>query len=970
MMTMLKNGPTILQGYGVRLDIRNVEYKVFDDRRSSSSANNSNGSNSTVVSSVSENEDNDLSASIVMDDNGLYNVSQILAVQIRQNRTTMIQHHHPILAGVNVTKLVSSMRKSSSSSNSNSTGSTITPIEIMELQTKLWKIHDAQMVTSQMIPPVWQRRQLPMQVASVIVNASDPLFTFQYIIQNLPSVASTMVHVKVPELIVNATTIIEQNLRQSFQSGTVYLNGRGAISLDRPTFNVFELLKQIRDEQVHLQRIEALIVPDMSSHLFHPTTTRSKILQDIHSAWMMGRKFSRMNEEDDEKDHNNALAAYKPKAIVRIDVGRGWKKAVLYLNDIEKDAQYEMWPTSLRQMMMSMQYGMPPTVRRNIFTILCIMDPLQPLNEYTNSENMNGGAGVVENVGFNLGMQLLQASYPARIGLLIASEADIQNCLTWMLENPNTDSNDTNVDNVEKDDSCPVSPLFREPLPTKVEDLMSIPATTQAIHRLLVTFSTNTKMEAGAIISWAEYLFMSILDEMKGTMDQLTMYQLLGIYGRFFADMGAGTEAQGIQDGFQFLLQDESTTPSYSYGRSVRFAAEKRLKPGMSFMNGRPLPMDPTAGVVISTTFSEEQNHIFGLVMRGEITDSSPKSIYAKLLSGDGLYKKYHPLLSLKPNTARNVDENSPMNLDHTVLPSDSFLPAGTIHEGTFPTGADAYFVIDAFFHYHTQGGIDLMKMFINLMKSLPFMLDASSTGVMYRILPSSTLASKSALCPILTNAAHLGIPAIEQLLSTFIASDNLNDVSKLLDSIDGLSEDVRTTILASASGEGPCSTMTLKKQQHFSIGNTIVANGHTFPIEGNTIDHDDLELLLQLEIDRAKAVTNLLRPHIPFSNPESVDLVRKVAVFLMEEEQASGGKRAHINRSMARIATQLESNKNPLHFTWNTEESDESLQVSFHNVMYCVVIVVQLRTVFHQASIPIANFAVFLISRCKYQSS
>ena len=896
--------PTILQGYGVRLDIRNVEYKVFDDRR-------------TTLPTTTDDESNIQ----LVDENGFYNVSHIFQEQIRHQRSTLIQHHAPILAGVNLTKLWES-RRHKNNDNDNSSSSSSSPTEFMELQRQLWKIHDTQMVTSQIIPPVWQRRQLPMQVASVVAAAPDPLTTFQHLIQNLPSVASTLVHVKVPESVVNATTVITQHLRQAFQPGYVYVNGRIATSLERPTFNVFELLKLIQEEQGQLHNIESLLKMGGpgSSPLFN-ATARSSLLRDIQTAWMMGRKFSQNENDDEENEHNNAIAGRteKAKKIIRIDVGRGWKKAVLYLNDVEKDAQYEMWPTSLREMLMKMQYGMPPTVRRNIFTILCVLDPLQPWNEFTNTEMMNGGNGVVENVGYNLGTQLMQASYPARIGLLLASESDIQHCLQWMSTNDGDD-----------DESCPVSPIFRAPAPTTITDLQSIPATTHAIHRLLVTFTVDENTEMGTMFQFCDFLFLSILDEQKDSVEPISMYQLLLIYGKYIAAMGARSESQGIDDGFQLLLRDESTITSYSYGRSVRFAVDKRLKPGMSFMNGRPLPTDPGANDAISTVFGEEQNYIFGLIVNGEITDSSPKSIYAKLLSGDGLYKKYHPLLSLKPKSASSADESNPMDLKHSISPANSFLRAGTDNTGVFPIDANAYFVIDAFFHYHTQSGIDLMKMFIKMMKSLPYMLDATSTGVMYRILPSSALASKSIICPIVSNAAHLGISAIEHLLDSITVSHDIDDLENLLNTVDGLSEQVRTAILTSATGDGPCSTIKLRKQQHFSIGNAIAANGHVFPIEGNSVDHDDLELLLRLEIDRAKAVTNLLRPYVPLSNADSIDLVKKVAVFLMEEENSRSGKRNNVNQNIERIASQLESKENPLHFSWNTDEGDESLQVFF----------------------------------------
>ena len=97
---------------------------------------------------------------------------------------------------------------------------------------------------------------------------------------------------------------------------------------------------------------------------------------------------------------------------MRIDVGRGWKKAILYLNDVEKDQQYASWTRSVHQAIMSLQYGMPPSVRRNLVTVMSVFDRLESLSSS----------------GLEFGLQLILSSYPVRLGLLLVSQADVQEC--------------------------------------------------------------------------------------------------------------------------------------------------------------------------------------------------------------------------------------------------------------------------------------------------------------------------------------------------------------------------------------------------------------------------------------------------------------------------------------------------------------------------------------------------------------
>ena len=93
----------------------------------------------------------------------------------------------------------------------------------------------------------------------------------------------------------------------------------------------------------------------------------------------------------------------------RIDVARGGKNAVVYLNNLEKDPEYQSWP-SVEEMMMRMQFGQGPAARRNLFTLLIVVDPAS-------------GKGVHPAIGILA--QLINSQFPVRIGLLIVSHDDI-----------------------------------------------------------------------------------------------------------------------------------------------------------------------------------------------------------------------------------------------------------------------------------------------------------------------------------------------------------------------------------------------------------------------------------------------------------------------------------------------------------------------------------------------------------------
>ena len=117
--------PTVMQGYGVRLDIRNVEYKAFDD----GPADDSKGGD--AKSDWNE------------------------------------AGHHPeqsardeYLGGLNLNTILDRLQVD---------GTKPLATDLHALQTAAIRSHSFQLGSESIIPPAWQRRSLSMQAASLIV---------------------------------------------------------------------------------------------------------------------------------------------------------------------------------------------------------------------------------------------------------------------------------------------------------------------------------------------------------------------------------------------------------------------------------------------------------------------------------------------------------------------------------------------------------------------------------------------------------------------------------------------------------------------------------------------------------------------------------------------------------------------------------------------------------------------------------
>jgi len=550
---------TTLQGYGVRLDIRNLEYKVFDDKA------DANGDDEDA-------EDDDDAEG---EDGG--------SAAIRPE----------FLAGFNLTRLVerSSLFDGTIDFDDNATQQILST-----MQRKLIESDHIQSFKGQTVPPQWQRRDLPLQAAHVVASASDPLWALQDVAQNLPSHASTLVEVAVPDDIRIAAELATEMPAVASARGdqgpfALLVNGR-QIAVQRPSFNVFELMNTLREENALLEDLEKSLAQHLGpkglaavQDMIEMGETAlnmagSKDGLDIKESDLTDDPFFGGDEDDSEEGGGSGGAETK----FRIDVGRGYRGAVTYINDIERDPQYRQWPRSIEQMLMMAQFGQPPTIRRNMFTMLLVLDPL--------SGDKDGM--------LDIAIQFIQASLPIRLGFLFVSNSDIDSCKA-----------------ANYDPKCSFPPLDLGDA-VDLSDIKDTKATTKAVS--LLVDKLIEKYGGMASLGFLD----KVLSTWKG--GKSTLKDLVEIYIDFLRrSQLIGSSSGAIEDALSTLSKDTTRDPGdtkstfVDYSMAVDFAIGKSLRPGMSFLNGLPLPDSPQE---IQRVFFEEQNNVMQLAMNGAITDT------------------------------------------------------------------------------------------------------------------------------------------------------------------------------------------------------------------------------------------------------------------------------------------------------------------------------------------------------------
>ena len=838
---------SLLQGYGVRVDIRNVEYKVFDDKKKSDDIATEDAM--INLTSLGTQSDFNTNNSTGVDDSveGICDAStSSCSPEDTQTRNHLTTH---FLAGINVTAL-------DLSSDGNGKDSSAE-----EKQRELWKLHNRFEQHKQLIPPTWQRRHLSIQAATAVAGSRDPLIALQDVSQNLPSMASTLVHVTVPEDIKTFAESMEASLQRLIKTsgGGLWINGR-SVDIERPSFNVFELIQMLQDEFEELEELESQLKPVLSSG------NSMKALEQIRDAFTRLNSFFSENDNTDADDIDEGENS-SPESLFRIDLATGEKDSVIYMNDLEKDKSYAHVNPSVRNMIMSMQYGMPPSVRRNLFTVLVVVDPLQ-------HDRKNIGQGLIG--------QLVQQEFPARLAMVVVSQEDVDACSKL----------------ISAGKGCPVSADYwlNEDHPPTVDELRKTKATTRDMHRLYAYMRQKFASKSQALVMYQMYLPVSLQQNPPSNGEFYSLFDVFNAHNEMLGALGIADIDDPFEDIAEALQLNEEDSMQ-SYGKAVMFAVNKGITPGMSFINGRPLPMKEDEAEKVQKIFNEEQSLVFGMIMNEEITDTKPRNFYYKLIKGNkkNIYPRLHPLLT------GDTSENSFLDISHN-FGAESLLMPRSMQSGITALDSDAIFIYEAFLALDTPKGLNFALNFLNAMDNIPLSVGNANITVKYRIIPSTLNGANTDICKVLNSAGKLGFEKTRDLLERLLKNSDV-----------AINEYTDTADLSS------CHDLPYL-QEELPSKNFITANGRLYSIDETSLSNVDIELLIIMGLHSSKKVSEILKPHL--NEAVICDAVGRTSAFL-SAKALGGRKRSGPNSFVASMETKADVDENPFRFLWNEEAKD-----------------------------------------------
>eukprot|EP01138_Halocafeteria_seosinensis_P009121 gb/GECG01009322.1/.p1 GENE.gb/GECG01009322.1/~~gb/GECG01009322.1/.p1 ORF type:complete len:1822 (+),score=218.11 gb/GECG01009322.1/:1-5466(+) len=214
---------------------------------------------------------------------------------------------------------------------------------------------------------------------------TDPLLMLQRVTGNFPLIAERLLRVKVPTQL-RREAYWNQNFVAPGQN-VILVNGR-TVDATSIRFNLFTLMRDLQKEASVLSQLYSLPLS------FGTVQTLQRVA---------GKEDSALEEGDEVADDSDASALAMGTDVVRLDFRRGATGVISFLNNVEKDARYRAWPTSINGLT-------KPTfqlhaIRRNIYTAVFVMDLSRPAS-------MQALASA---------FQLVQASLPVRIGLVFTS---------------------------------------------------------------------------------------------------------------------------------------------------------------------------------------------------------------------------------------------------------------------------------------------------------------------------------------------------------------------------------------------------------------------------------------------------------------------------------------------------------------------------------------------------------------------
>ena len=862
---------TALQGYGVRLDIRNVEYTSFDDKADSEQTNKDVETKQTDQEQQDQEQDQEgdqLCHGEQVDDARqvtFTTMEEMLHQFINGIDPTVLAHPTPLLRDFFQAYLPHLESMIMDDSN--------TDVDVNGNSNSNSKVDHAY------IPPKAELKQLAVQAATVIAQSKDPLWTMQVLAQNLPSFAAVLGNVTVPSNIVDDLKRSTVNVGRGMGMGTememdegaggmeFHVNGR-KILVERPSFNVFELINAIREEQELLRNVGGLgLGGDMERVVGRFLAMGKDAFRDLE-------KQSSGNddeEEDDDYPDDDEMGLKEPK--LRIDVGSGYKGAVVYLNDIEKDAEYRQWPTKIEHAMYALQFGQPFVIRRNLMTVLLVLDPF---DEESGDSDMLG-----------LLMQMMQSGSPMRVGIVFASNKDIEACRDHL-----------HLDG-GKDDDCVQSNIV------SLQDekiILESKVTAEMIMKIL----QHVVKTYGKTIGFP-YLFLLSESVQKG----MTVQDVVGVHTQVLMRIGAPVDdpMSDIVTAIQVEVPVDSKADRYA--KAVKFAVMKNIRPGMAFVNGIPLPSKSPQDC--QTILMEEMQRLVGMMHTEKITDSSPRSVYAMLLKGDNVRSAMHPLLADDAPVYRVLASNGGDGGNVVVL-----------QDSTAPDKPRIMITIVADF-LSIDGLATLSSSLTSVSKYISKSTEAKGqSSIAMRIIPSDAESSSSILGALVRGASKFRITELIEVVESALKAGISGNLPLTMGDLD-CGETTRKLADEIVAGD-KCSVDTAACvfepiSDEYNATAAIFVNGRVYVPDG-TVHAEDIDILTDLERGAAKTITKHFAKYA--QGMALFTAVSRAAEYLgsiFSSENFNSHERSDI---FARFKGKHVDNL--LRFSWNDEKGNEGI--------------------------------------------
>ncbi|XP_016995531.2 UDP-glucose:glycoprotein glucosyltransferase [Drosophila takahashii] len=189
----------------------------------------------------------------------------------------------------------------------------------------------------------WEFQDLGLQAAAAVaeIQGDETLQILQYTAHNFPMLARTLLAHKVTDglraEVKHNTEAFGRSLNVAPPDGALFING---LFFDADTMDLYSLIETLRSEM--------------------------RVLESLHSNNVRGSLASSLLALD--------LTASSKKEFA-IDIR---DTAVQWVNDIENDAQYRRWPSSVMDLLRPTFPGMLRNIRKNVFNLVLVVDALKP----------------------------------------------------------------------------------------------------------------------------------------------------------------------------------------------------------------------------------------------------------------------------------------------------------------------------------------------------------------------------------------------------------------------------------------------------------------------------------------------------------------------------------------------------------------------------------------------------------------